>query len=344
MKEILDYKEIFLQKLIQKVFINYNGVLNTVSGKTVKIIFIGDFNQEYGPDFSNSCVLIDGELKIGDIEVHKQSSCWAVHNHFNNNDYNNVILHIVLQNDKDVSDLLPANCETLVLDDKMLLSFIEKNGEECIDNNLDNITLDCSKYALKRLLKKTIEIYYLLLNNSLETVFLCNVHTFLSRFYYRRRRSNLYTEDDIINIMKAIPESTFTRFLINIKECRIKSFDSEIKELLKHKISNEGKHLRTELFINCVFPIAFCISNETQKKALLFWYWKMKNTCVYQRLTKAFPLQSQKYIWQQQGLIEILSEQQIKKIDSIDDKVKDFSFVLENLTFERLNHAPFYIN
>ena len=50
MENIINIKEIFTAKLIYKVF-NYNKELQTVDGKTLKIISIGNFNSDYSPDF-----------------------------------------------------------------------------------------------------------------------------------------------------------------------------------------------------------------------------------------------------------------------------------------------------
>ncbi len=345
MENIINIKEILLQKLIYKVFFNYNKELQTVDGKTLKIISIGNFNSDYGPDFSNSCILIDNELKIGDIEVHKRSSDWINHKHYENRDYDNIILHIVLDNDKDFSKELDIKFDTLLLDKEEILLLIEQNNNS-LYSFTNNINIDCSKFALKRLLKKTIEVYYLLLNNNLEKVLLCSVHTFLSRYYYRRRRKNLYKDKDIISIMESVKDSNLYKFLINLKDNKIEAFNEEIKNVLNNKIFNEGKHLRMELFINCVFPIAFCIADINQKKNLLFWYWQEKVICRYQKLTYSFPDQSQKYIWQQQGLLELLKEKELRAFDVIKDAEDEFYYHIDvdELTFDKLSYAPFYIN
>lgn len=69
----------------------------TVSGKEVKILFHGHWNTDAGPDFKNAIIQIDGHTLKGDIEVHIKSKDWEYHQHSLNPNYNQVILHIVLE-------------------------------------------------------------------------------------------------------------------------------------------------------------------------------------------------------------------------------------------------------
>ncbi|MCT4636814.1 MAG: DUF2851 family protein [Bacteroidales bacterium] len=90
--------EYFLQYIWQnKLFATPE---KTTCGKNIKIISVGTLNRDAGPDFFNAKVEIDNTVWAGNIEIHKNSSDWYLHNHHNDKTYNNVILHIVKNNDK----------------------------------------------------------------------------------------------------------------------------------------------------------------------------------------------------------------------------------------------------
>jgi hypothetical protein len=74
--------------------------LVTTNGEAVEVIKTGIHNTDAGPDFIDSRLRIDGTLWVGNIEIHLQSSSWYEHKHDGNKAYNNVILHLVLNNDK----------------------------------------------------------------------------------------------------------------------------------------------------------------------------------------------------------------------------------------------------
>ena len=59
----------------------------------------GTWNLETGPDFLNAKIQINNKVHIGDIEIHKQTSDWISHKHSENKHYDNVMLHVVYNND-----------------------------------------------------------------------------------------------------------------------------------------------------------------------------------------------------------------------------------------------------
>jgi len=72
------------------------------SGKKIEIISTGMHNHDAGPDFLNAKIKIDNTLWVGNIEIHINASDWDKHLHQHNAAYNNVILHVVYQNDAKV--------------------------------------------------------------------------------------------------------------------------------------------------------------------------------------------------------------------------------------------------
>src|SRR5690606_31242301 len=73
--------------------------LLTTDNKSVEIIHFGDYLATDGPDFFNAKIRIDGQLWAGNVEMHVKSSAWYEHNHEKDKAYDNVILHVVWEDD-----------------------------------------------------------------------------------------------------------------------------------------------------------------------------------------------------------------------------------------------------
>ena len=78
-----------------------NG-LQTATGEDVVVHATGTHNQLSGPDFFNAKVELDGQLWAGNVEIHIKSSDWYAHNHQEDINYDNVILHVVWEDDVSV--------------------------------------------------------------------------------------------------------------------------------------------------------------------------------------------------------------------------------------------------
>lgn len=76
--------------------------LHTTGGMKIEIEKFGDQNTGSGPDFSNAKVKIGDTLWYGNIEMHIFSSDWEKHSHHQDPSYNNVILHVVFENDQNI--------------------------------------------------------------------------------------------------------------------------------------------------------------------------------------------------------------------------------------------------
>ena len=74
----------------------------TTDGRSVEIISVGQHNLDAGPDFTNVHLRIDGQDWFGNIELHIHASDWYKHHHQNDAAYDNIILHVVCDADKEV--------------------------------------------------------------------------------------------------------------------------------------------------------------------------------------------------------------------------------------------------
>jgi hypothetical protein len=72
------------------------------NGQQLEIINPGTQNFDAGPDFINAKIKINDTIWAGNVEMHINASDWNKHKHFKDKAYNNVILHVVINNDKDV--------------------------------------------------------------------------------------------------------------------------------------------------------------------------------------------------------------------------------------------------
>lgn len=78
----------------------YNGAqLTTVEGDTLTIIHPGTLNKNAGPDFLDARIRIGNTILAGNIELHVYASDWGKHGHSNDAAYDNLILHVVYEDD-----------------------------------------------------------------------------------------------------------------------------------------------------------------------------------------------------------------------------------------------------
>ncbi len=74
--------------------------LKTVSGETIHLFEMGQYNVDGGADFTNAKIQVGDTVWAGNVEIHINASDWHKHQHHENPAYNNVILHVVWQADE----------------------------------------------------------------------------------------------------------------------------------------------------------------------------------------------------------------------------------------------------
>jgi hypothetical protein len=89
------------------------NMLYTTENELIEIINQGYRNLNSGPDFLHAMIKI-GKIKLaGHIEFHIKSSDWNRHKHQNDAAYNNVILHVVVEDDRKIENKAGSNIPTL---------------------------------------------------------------------------------------------------------------------------------------------------------------------------------------------------------------------------------------
>src|SRR5450432_2779659 len=86
--------EKLLQFIWKNRYFNQRG-LELISGDPVVIDYPGEENADQGPDFINARIRINGNCWIGSVELHLFSNGWIQHNHTEDDNYRNVVLHVV---------------------------------------------------------------------------------------------------------------------------------------------------------------------------------------------------------------------------------------------------------
>lgn len=121
-------------------------ILKTTGGRDLEVIFPGYWNFGKGPDFKSCAIKVDGKLYEGDVEIHVYATDWKAHNHLENPDYDQVVLHVFLWNDRTQSPLaedsepkpsgFPGGLGKFELELKSFLSkgILELNDELDFDN------------------------------------------------------------------------------------------------------------------------------------------------------------------------------------------------------------------
>jgi hypothetical protein len=109
-------KEDFLHYLWKfKKFETLN--LKTTQNEPLIITKTGDYLGLSGPDFFNAQITIGEQKWAGNVEIHLKSSDWYVHHHERDTAYENVILHVVWENDAAIFRENNTEIPVLVLKD-----------------------------------------------------------------------------------------------------------------------------------------------------------------------------------------------------------------------------------
>lgn len=121
-------KEDILQYIWQ--FQYFNGIeLHTTAGDVLQVIHPGTQNFDQGPDFTNAKIKIAGTLWVGNVEIHVKASDWYSHHHSADSNYQNIILHVVWNNNRTVDNEGRNYFPTVELHDRVSKILLNKYRE-----------------------------------------------------------------------------------------------------------------------------------------------------------------------------------------------------------------------
>ncbi|SHI72816.1 DUF2851 family protein [Flavobacterium terrae] len=126
--------------------------LRTTQGDELQVVKPGSCLKTSGPDFFNAQIIIGNQKWAGNIEIHNKSSDWYLHNHHEDQSYDNVILHVVWENDVDIyrkdNSIIPVLEISNFVSKKALFKY-SKLKERKSWINCENNILDVSDFVLK---------------------------------------------------------------------------------------------------------------------------------------------------------------------------------------------------
>jgi len=94
-------QEDFLHYIWKHKKFRFNN-LETTTGESIVVTSVGQHNFNSGPDFFNAKIKVGDQLWAGNVEIHIKSSDWFLHSHEQDKAYDNVILHVVWEDDTEV--------------------------------------------------------------------------------------------------------------------------------------------------------------------------------------------------------------------------------------------------
>jgi hypothetical protein len=322
-----------LQKMVHGFISEPSRILRTESGKRLQILSPGHINPHAGPDFLETAIFLQGYVIVGDIEFHRNCSDWFAHGHQNDPNYSSVILHIVFNNDS------PGfKGEVLCLEPE-LLHEVSKKPSGDIKEIIKDIE-DLQQFALIRLLRKTSEAKKLIKHSGLENAIEIYTRDYLNRYAAMRKRP-AYNDERLRKITLAVCNSMAADFLYALRSEENLSIPDTMQEILKKRIHDEGAHLRREIILNSILPIAIALANEQSRINLFLWYWSVPALHQYGVLKRKFPDMPQNFLWQQQGMLEYMRNHG-KRSNVVSEIVTEYGFA-ELLSFYRQGNSPFFV-
>lgn len=308
-----------LQRSVQRALRNPAIVHTTTCGQRLQVLSPGRVNVHEGPDFLDMAILLGARVIVGAGEFHRRSSDWHAHNHDANSLYSKVVLHIVLEHDSEhdtehdtsriskddvMGNNRPADrAPVLVIQRDDIAPYLRNKSEEPDVELIEEI----HAYSLVRLLRLTAEHSHELTTHTVAEVLPWSVLRFLRRYYQKRRRPKVGTPD-LQRLAEQVPFSSHERFVCALERGDDVRVQESLQKLLQSSIGGEGEHLRREIVLNCVIPCCLAVARDEARIGIFEWYWSVESLYSYGGLARLFKGCSQKYVWQQQGMLEIARE------------------------------------
>jgi hypothetical protein len=138
--------------------------LTTTNEEVLHILKTGFYNTHAGPDFTNAKLRLGNLEWVGNVEIHVKSSEWTQHKHQHDKAYDNVVLHVVWKNDKDILRSDGTTIPTLELshriEEKLLLNYkklVQHTAPIPCADSLPQVSPILKLSALERALTQRLE-------------------------------------------------------------------------------------------------------------------------------------------------------------------------------------------
>ncbi len=151
-----------------------NTPLISSDNQQIEVKRPGIKNTDGGPDFSNALIKIGNTKWAGHVEIHGKSSDWIKHNHHHDRKYENVILHVVFEDDLGDAYENFKPVAVLELQSRVdlkryakYLGFMQNQGWIACENSLEQVNELTKLHFLHRLAIERIERRFKDLNSEL---------------------------------------------------------------------------------------------------------------------------------------------------------------------------------
>ena len=160
---------------MKEAFLHYIFEQNLLENKEFHVISPGIKNTDAGPDFFNARIKIENTIWAGNVEIHVRASDWKKHKHHKDPAYDNIILHLVWENDAKIYNSKGKEIPSFIMN---FPSFLYHKYEELINSkhwlhchnewdkiNLLDKTFFLEALAIERLSRKSLYYFNLIKNN-----------------------------------------------------------------------------------------------------------------------------------------------------------------------------------
>lgn len=118
-------KEVFIHYLWENRLLQ-RGLIST-DLEPIEVLHPGFANADSGPDFLNARIKIGETIWAGNVEIHVNASDWNQHKHQDDSAYDNVILHVVLEEDRKILNAANRQIPTIevkgLFDEELLIRY-----------------------------------------------------------------------------------------------------------------------------------------------------------------------------------------------------------------------------
>lgn len=188
----------------------------------IQILSPGISNNDEGPDFFNAKIKIGNTTWAGNVEIHIKSSDWFLHQHQHHKAYENIILHVVYENDKELIDKNGELVNTLELKNYINNDLIEKYSNllsSSIEIPCSSLIKTVNEFTISNFIEKLsverLEEKTKFIRNSLEL----NKNNWEETFYHSLGRNFGFHINSVPFelLVKSIPLKIFGQIKNNIK-------------------------------------------------------------------------------------------------------------------------------